>query len=246
MTKDELESIYLNGFAKAIQDFPVGRLVKSENPDFLVHSAPGTIGVELTRVFRKPAEDESPLREQESLRERVAELAKVRYSESGRPPVHVSIFFNDQVALRRQDVELLAGQLVSLTMRLMPNSGERREEEYNWINRDYFPEPLSLVRVHRAEQLRKSIWSTPSAEYLTQLSFSDIQSLIATKDARVPDYLKQCDRVWLVLCTCGEGLSSYVEFAEDAVQGVYQARFERVFAYKWSSAVRELAVRANP
>ena len=76
MTKDEIEKTYLDGFAKTLAQFPVGCLSKSENPDFLVSNEEGTLGIELTRMFRKPLQGESPLRAQESLREKIIESAR--------------------------------------------------------------------------------------------------------------------------------------------------------------------------
>jgi hypothetical protein len=146
MTKDEIEQIYLEGVAKTLPKFPAGHLSKSENPDFLISNESGTLGIELTRIFRKPRQGESVLREQESLREQIVELAKARYDALGRVPIHVGVFFNDQIALRRRDVKPMATTLVDLAMRLMPDPGERREEEYNWVNREYFPEAVEESR----------------------------------------------------------------------------------------------------
>ena len=36
MRKEDLERRYLDGFAQAVSEFPVGPVSKSENPDFLV------------------------------------------------------------------------------------------------------------------------------------------------------------------------------------------------------------------
>jgi hypothetical protein len=137
MRKEELERRYLDGFAAAVSEFPEGLVSKSENPDFLIHSADHLIGIELTRLFRKSAPGHSLAREQESLRERVATEAKSRYEAMKRPPIHVSIHFNDQIALRKADVSILATRLIELAIRLTPDIGGKSEEEYNWLNRAY-------------------------------------------------------------------------------------------------------------
>jgi len=66
MTKDELETVYLRGLARSLPGFPEGEVSKSENPDFLVRGADHLLGIELTRLFQRPAPGQSPLREQES------------------------------------------------------------------------------------------------------------------------------------------------------------------------------------
>jgi hypothetical protein len=245
MTKDEIEKTYLEGFAKTLPKFPVGYLSKSENPDFLISNDAGTLGIELTRIFRKPPQGESPLREQESLRDQIADSAKARYDALAQPPIHVGLFFNDQIVVRRRDVKQMAQTLADLAMRLMPDPGQRREEEYNCVNREYFPDAIDVITVSRPERLQRSIWSLPAAEELPPLLTSDIQARITAKNVRVPEYLRQCDRIWLVLCTCGEGLSSYAELSDEAIEATYQGQFTRVFVYKWPSTVQELAIRSN-
>jgi len=248
MTKDEIEKTYLDGFAKTLAKFPVGCISKSENPDFLISNEEGTLGIELTRIFRKPLQGESPLRAQESLRERITESAKARYVALGQPPISVGLLFNNQVVLRRRDVKQIAQTLADVAMRLIPDPGERRMEKYNRINRNYFPEAIDVIVVGRPERLQRrgrSAWTIASVEDTPPLSISEVQARITKKDIRVPDYLKQCDRIWLVLCTCGAGLSSYLELSGEATQATYQGQFTRVFVYKWPSTVQELAIRSS-
>jgi hypothetical protein len=242
VTKDELERIYLEGFSRAVSSFPAGAISKSENPDFLVRSSDHTIGIELTRLFRRPARGQSPLREQESLRERIAAVAKSRYDAMNRPPIHVSIHFNDQLALRKTEVSSLAGRLVELATRLTPDVGGRSEEEYDWLNRAYFPEQIAAVTIHRPDVLRKSFWGIPSADYVHTLSRAEVQAEIDKKNGRINDYRLQCERVWLILCSRAEGLSSYLEFADDAITSSYRTSFDRVCLYVWPSAVYDLAI----
>ena len=245
MTKDDIEKTYLDGFAKTLAQFPVGCLSKSENPDFLVSNEEGTLGIELTRMFRKPLQGESPLRAQESLREKIIESAKARYVALGQPSIRVGVLFNNRIALRRRDVKEIAQRLADLVIRSIPDPGERHMKQYNRINRNYFPEAIDVIVVGRPERLQRSSWSIASAEDLPPLSISEVQARISAKDIRVPDYLKQCDRIWLVLCTCGAGLSSYLELSDEATQATYEGQFTRVFVYKWPSTVQELAVRSN-
>ena len=243
-TKDEIEKTYLDGFAKTLAMFPVGCLSKSENPNFLINNKEGTLGIELTRMFQKPLQGQSPLRAQESLRERITQLAKARYIALGQPPIRVGVLFNNRVVLRRKDVRPIAQMLADVAMRLIPDPGEQRTEEYHSVNRSYFPEAVDVIVVGRPKRLERSVWSLAATEDLRPLSTFDVQARITAKDARVSDYLRQCDRIWLVLCTCGAGLSSYLELSQEANQAMYQGKFARVFVYKWPSTVQELAIQS--
>jgi hypothetical protein len=200
------------------------------------------LGIELTGLFQKPAPGQSPLREQESLREQITTMAKAQYDAMGAPPLHVSVHFADHPPVRKSDVRLLADKVVNLALRHTPPVGGRSHEEYDWVNREYFPEQISAVMVFRPEARRESFWSTPSAGYLPKLSSVDVQAEIDGKDPRVSDYRRQCDRVWLVLCSHGEGLSSYVELAEEAYAHAYSTQFDRMLHYRWSKTVHELLI----
>jgi hypothetical protein len=86
VTQDELEHMYLEGFAKALPDFPPGTPQKSRNPDFLLDFHDHTLGIELTRLYRASSPGTPTLRSQESLRERIAAAAKAEYDGHGLPP----------------------------------------------------------------------------------------------------------------------------------------------------------------
>ena len=49
-------------------------------------------------------------------------------------------------------------------------------EEYNRINRNYFPEAIDVIVVGRPERLHRSSWSIASAEDLPPLSISEVQA----------------------------------------------------------------------
>jgi hypothetical protein len=247
MTNKEIEQYYLNGFARTLAKFPVGRRLQPDppSPDFLISNEDGTLGIELTRIFLKPSQGKSPPREQESLRNRITESARARCRALGQPPIRVLLFFNNQVTLRKGKVEQIAEKLAALVNRLIPDPGEQIEEEYKWVNRAYFPEAFDKVIVGRPEWLRRSAWKGASYVDLPPFSISEVQDRITEKNIRVPSYLKHCDRIWLVLCTCGEGPSSYVGLSDEAIQATYQGQFARVFIYKWPETVQELAIRRS-
>jgi len=51
MNKQEKEVFILNYFRESFMDFPKGRLIKSESPDFILKVSPKkSIGIELTRL----------------------------------------------------------------------------------------------------------------------------------------------------------------------------------------------------
>ena len=59
-SQKEIERPHLHSFRYFCADFPVGELIESETPDFLVLTATGRkIGIEHTQVFKKAGTDAS-------------------------------------------------------------------------------------------------------------------------------------------------------------------------------------------
>jgi hypothetical protein len=243
MTKDELEWAYLNGFAEAFADFPTGKIEKSENPDFLLRGGSHTLGIELTRLFHPPEQSGFLLREQESLRQSVVTNAKRLYDVYGLPAVNVGVFFNDHHPLRKVDVRAVSRSVFDIVVRLNPKTGESREEEYDWVNRAYFPEQIAAVRVARLEGLNESEFGAPTGALLPTVSHTDLQTEIDGKESRLSDYRRVCDKAWLVMCLNGESLSSTLTIPDDTVGAAYRSAFDRVFVFNWPTTIYTLKVR---
>ncbi len=238
--KDEVEIGYLEKFLESCPAPPIGVPRKCENPDFLVETAEGTLGIELTRIFMPGLLGWSTLQEQEALRRRVADEAKRIYDATSLPPLHVSLFFNEQFLITKRDVGELAKMLAEVAIRNLPEPDSRKEEEYNWINRSCFPEQLVAVTCHRYASMDASTWSTPAAAFLAKLSPAELQAELDRKADKGGLYRKKCTKVWLALCTYGEGLSSMVELTEDAIPHAYESPFDRAFFFRWPRQVYEL------
>jgi len=243
--KEELEIGYLEGFLEHCPMPPSGVPRKSENPDFLLETAEGTLGIELTRILMPGLLGWSTLREQEALRRRVADEAKRIYDAPSLPAVHVSLFFNEQFPIAKRDVGQLARMLADVAMRNLPDPDSRKEEEYNWLNRSYFPEQLVAVTCYRYGSMEASTWSTPAAAFLSKLSPAELQAELDRKADKVDLYRKKCAKVWLALCAYGEGLSSMIELSEHAIPHRYQSEFDRVFFFRWPRQVYELALSSG-
>lgn len=243
MKKKALEQILISRFLEVLQNGNLGQLIAHENPDFLLQSDSGTLGIEITRLYRAATPGESPLKEQEVLRESVMKGAKVIYDKKALPPIHVSVHFNQAFRLRKQTVQPTAAVVAALGERLIPDAeGGSKSEEYEWTNRAYFPDTIDLVMVHRMKGATRSSWSAPSVGFLPELSPTEVAQKISEKELRLSDYMKACSRVWLVLVSRGDMLSSVVDLTEAAKRASYSSGFERIFWFAWPDSAHELKV----
>src|SRR5215203_2371104 len=94
LTQNEREQYsHILRFRESLSDFPEGILCFDDNPDVLVKTSKGMLGIEHTRLYW------GNLKEQESLEQRIVDRAKEMYEVSGGPSLFVNVLFDSKVRL---------------------------------------------------------------------------------------------------------------------------------------------------
>ena len=76
-----------------------------------------------------------------------------------------------------------------------------------------------------------------------ELQIDELQGLIASKDAKVQEYLRHCETAWLIIVADGQYISSNAELPPEVRQHAYKSQFERVLFYdRFSQRVVPLIV----
>jgi hypothetical protein len=92
---ERLNRAIVSSFRRHYSDFPEGNIragCPRREPDIVVETQNGLIGIEITRFYREHGARSSALQAQESLKERIVERARGMYASGGHPPLRVSIF----------------------------------------------------------------------------------------------------------------------------------------------------------
>jgi hypothetical protein len=229
--KKELERAYLDRFAEICDAVPRGRIEDAENPDFLVHREDGSrLGIELTQLVRQPAEGQRPMREQESLRQKILTAARAKYATTGDPPVHVSVSFS-RTPLSVPQLSSIVSSLVAVVRRNVPEPGEQSAEEHDWPPRPRFEEAFERVAVSRPHWLTECFWHEPSAEWVETCSAEHLRRIVEEKGRRVRDYRLKCDEVWLLIIASGDQHSSIFDYPQQTLNGLYGGDFDRLFLF---------------
>lgn len=200
-----------------------------EEPDFVLTFGGRRVGIEMTDLYWSATRAGRPRQEQESLRRRVVEAAERLYADRNLPPVHVSVHFNDQYVLNKTAIQLLAAQIVTWAAARVPRIGESFEEQYDWVNRDYFPEHLHSLRIYRHAPLAEARFSAPDADYAPQLDAANVEHRLQSKNSRHRQYLRKCDEAWLVIGFNTDRLSTTFQISQVITDTVYETPFSRVF-----------------
>lgn len=227
--KKDLERRYLDQVRDLLTDFPQGAIDEREQPDFLVNTADRVIGIEVTELHRANDSQPVPMQGREAVRGQIVQRAKVLYDGGGVPPIDCCVHLKD-LPYRRTDIEPLAAKIAALATRNIPPEGTlSRREQYDWVNREYFPEEVDYIRVARFEGLTESFFGTAGSTWAEPLTPGAVHAVIDTKHGNIDEYLRQCNEVWLVIVTDSRTMSTWFNSAEQVKTETFRTSFSRVF-----------------
>ena len=121
------ERAYLQRFRENFAEFPEGKVVPSERPDFLIKTQSRWIGIELTEYhLQEPGKDwDSPMQAQEATEDKVLRTASEQNQSKGLPPVAVHALWHPHRAFSRRRIQELAAVLADLVQEHLPELGHR-------------------------------------------------------------------------------------------------------------------------
>ncbi len=207
--KKPKELVYLEEVRQLFSDFPKGEIVAQESPDFVIISPLGKIGFELVEFVRGQHEGGQNERKIEQDREKILRIAQSKFESHNQVPLYVNTFWTFKNPLTRNEIDFLANALVEIIEMKMPketrgNVNINHEFLFNTPLRNY----CHSIICYR--QTRTSRWVYSEVGFVG-LSKEDIDNLIEKKAKKLPEYLKDCDKVWLLIVCEGKHISSIVD-----------------------------------
>lgn len=242
-SKKEIEKWQLEKFISLMPSVRLDDIRPSEEPDFLARVGNSVIGIELTELHRQCAPGAIPQQATEAMKRRVIARAQEIYAAKAMPPIRCAVLMNDE-HLSKADVEPLANAIVEIAVRNMPKRNSSAREEYMWTNRDYFPERIHSVHVHRHDVVSYNHFLCPGATWVGRLTAEDIIRAIAPKEPKYEKYREKCDEAWLVINADFEKMSTWFEFETTAVSRQFSSKFQRIFLVRhFAHELHELSVQ---
>lgn len=243
VSKKDVERWHLCRFEESYSDFPSGEVHPGETPDFRIVSPDRSVGIELTQLFRPSEDGRQPLQEIERLRDLIVEKAEALYIGTGGPPLDVLVYFASHAVLNKANRDDVAARLAGLVSRRLPEAGQSYSEEYDWVNREWFPEELSYVRVVRFEHRDWSLWRASSAGFVPDVTPELIQAAIDRKVADISAHRATCDEAWLLIVADGFNISSTMSITEHSRLHRYRSPFDRTIYFdNFRKQAHDLAV----
>ncbi|MDO9436017.1 hypothetical protein [Hydrogenophaga sp.] len=226
--KKDLERRYLDQVRDLLADFPQGALDEREQPDFLVKTRDRVIGIEITELHRAQDNQPVPMQGREAVRDQIVQRAKALYEGKGVPLIDCCVHLKD-LSYRRTDIEPLAAKIAALAKRnVPPEDALAKREQYDWVNREYFPEEVDYIRVARFDGLTECFFGTAGSTWAEPLTQDTVRAVIDTKDGNIDEYLRHCAEAWLVIVNDSRNMSTWFNSADQVKAEVFRTRFSRV------------------
>jgi hypothetical protein len=220
------ERFYLEKLREII-DLPSGPVDEPEPPDFLLISNGRRLGIELTDFYLPPSPGERPHQEQQSLKDRIVEIAERIHSEAAGPALYVSVCFDPHSPLAKTDIQPLAHMLAESVLHYpVPRSIKDPAVEFPW---GYPPKGISAILVHGSVDGKDRLWDTDAGGWVASITPGHVAKYVTAKARREPLARSRCDELWLVIVNDPFLVrAAPAEFIDEAREVTYEGPFDRL------------------
>jgi len=194
-------------------------------PDIVLDYPEGKVGIELTEIHPNGAEK----RLQESEQEILAEAAKDLYSQSGLPPVNVSIDWTDFPRLSKSGRRAGAQLLCESVAQNRPE-GEQFSQDVGDGNDLIHPKlPVRALSISWASSVKGSDWRDWNFHEVQPPHPGELQERIRQEESKLDVVQKSYVSRWLILVAGAAGPSTWTVLGASLDGATFRSRYDRVF-----------------
>ncbi len=229
--KKQLEILLVNYFREQYPDFPKGKVVASESPDFVVKMKnKHKLGIELTRLnpanaVVKTAEMLVQIEFREELVEQMQELFETGSDEK----LFVKFMFSDKQIISPERELAVRSKMVA-TIRAAVDGKDDGSFFHRILSGSDLPEGLEQVMIAHHPELKSSVWERSNNLGISNNVVDDIRLAIAKKDEKLRIYQKQqLDQYWLLITTDFLRADKNINLLNKIRNEEFESRFQQVF-----------------
>ena len=222
-SKKILEKFHFEYFKERCKELPSGKVDDGgEEPDFVIEYNGSKLGIEIVRLFKEDGHPNS-LQALEQYQKQIVKRAR-ELCEKDIPPLDVFIWFtpNQKVPKDRNSaIERISHDLAEYVKRWHQENPSKVADE---LEPHMEISELSLICIGRNSD--RHYWSAPNCAIEEICSMERLQERINEKNAKYEEYLKRCNKCWLLIV---------VDIFRNSQSLViepnhrYESEFERVF-----------------
>ncbi|WP_340111282.1 hypothetical protein [Maribellus mangrovi] len=226
--KKQLEVLLINHFRDSYAEFPRGRIVLAESPDFVVKvPSKRRLGIELTRLSPETSVDafESHINE---IQLRIIELAKELFERNNPHKLFVKFRFSGEYPISEVSELSLAARLSAIIRHAVQSKNPR--SNFSLTIHAKLPHEIEQLLLVHHPNLKTNVWEVANNLGLSDNVIHDIQTAIDKKEEKLELYRrKKCDEYWLLITADYlRGTRNY--HVQNQLQNHnFQSGFDRVF-----------------
>lgn len=244
--KDQREWAILRLFRSSFTSFPIGKVNKSECPDFILLTNGGRkIGIELTELKYERDDLEFNLRAHEDFLTDIMHGAQQIVEKETSQKLIVDVHFKDElgpsISVPRDRRSMLLSEgftesIAKIVLDNIPNSTGKeylidRTSKYGDLN---LPSKIEEIRVRNMTgRYEEGLWYAGISTKIKPMSIESITDRIKDKDEKIVHY-EPSDENWLLIIQNSFLMSSRYNSrdVQFALSHTYDSKFDRIFVFE--------------
>ena len=231
--KKQLEILIMDYFRKINADFPKGKILPTESPDFTINlKSHRVLGIELTRLNPGNAQVPDDLTLVENrFREQIIQRTKSLFEQRSKLKLFVKFLFSDTNKItpeRELMVAVQAGNAIRTAIEFKSSNSFFNIS----IPQSRLPEGIDEILLLNHPCMETSIWERSNNLGISNDVVDDIRKAIYKKDEKLRLYQRnRLNYYWLLITTDRlRGLKS-VNLPNKLDQNRFESRFQQVFLF---------------
>ncbi len=231
--KKQLEILLIQYFKDCYSDFPKGKIIPSESPDFIVTlKSKNSLGIELTRL--NPLNAKLPDAEEllkKGIREEIVLLAKSLFEDTNSHKLFVKFLFSENMPIHQESTVSKAAQLANIIRQIVEGKSEESFFRHS-LHVENLPDGVESLLVVNHPEMKTSVWERSNNLGVSENVVADIREAIHKKDEKLKHYQKQrLNYYWLLITTDRlRGVKTY-NLSEKIMNHAFESRFQHVFLF---------------
>jgi hypothetical protein len=231
--KKQLEILLMHYFRECYPDFPKGRLIPSESPDFILTlKSRNNLGIELTRLNPLNAKepDDAELSKNKS-QERIIESAKTLFEGASSLKLFVKFLFSEHKNIAEERELSVSVQLANIVRQAVAGKNPQTFFRAS-VAADLLPNGLEAILIVHHPEMQISFWERSNNLGVSEDVVADIRQAIHKKDEKLRHYQKKrLNYYWLLINTDRlRGIKNY-NLSNKILNHNFQSRFQHVFLF---------------
>lgn len=231
--KKQLEVLIMNYFRESYNDFPKGKIVPTESPDFTIKMKNHHIlGIELTRLNPGNAQiqDELALVENK-FRENLIEKVKTLFQSNSGLKLFVKFLFSDVHKIPPERELIVVVQTVKAIRDSISNKNENSFFRVS-VLQNQLPDGIDEVLIVNEPRMETPFWELSNNLGISTDVVDDLRISIRKKDEKLRLYQKNhLNYYWLVITTDRlRGVKSF-NLPNKIMNHKFESRFQQVFLF---------------